>query len=165
MQKLKAFTLLELLIAMVISSIVVAFGYSVYSLMYKQYLSYKKTKTEIVKTMQFNTVLTNDFYNSEEITFSENTIVIFKKNNEPLLYTFNDNFILRKTNEITDTFKIATTNIQGKFVFKNESFQSTLIDEFSFDSQLSGDVQHFLFAKNYSAATLLNKEVKFQKPE
>ena len=165
MQKLKAFTLLELLIAMVISSIVVAFGYSVYSLMYKQYLSYKKTKTEIVKTMQFNTVLTNDFYNSEEITFSENTIAIFRKNNEPLIYTFNDNFILRKANEITDTFKIATTNIQEKFVFKNESYPSTLIAKFSFDSQLSWDVQHFLFTKNYSAATLLNKEVKFQKPE
>lgn len=165
MKKVKAFTLLELLIAMIISSIVIAFGYEVYSIMYKQFLSYKKAKTEIVNTMQFNTVLTNDFYNSEEITFNENTIAVFRKNNEPLHYTFNDNYILRTRNEIMDTFKITATNIQEKFVFKNEQMQSTLINELSFDALQSGEIQHFLFEKNYSAATLLNMEVKFQQTE
>jgi hypothetical protein len=107
----------------------------------------------------------NDFENSEEITFSENTISIVRKNNQPLRYAFNDTYILRTANEITDTFKISTSNIQEKYIFKNEQIQSTLINEISFDAQLSGGVQHFLFAKNYCAVTLLNKEVKFQQAE
>lgn len=160
MRKINAFTLLELLIAMIISSIVISFGYGVYSLLFKQYLSYKKAKTEIVNTMQFNAIMNNDFCNSEEITFNDNTIAIFRKNKAPLRYLFNDHFILRKTDEITDTFKIAAANIQEKFVFKNEQAQSALISEFSFDAQFAGDTEHFLFTKNYDAATLFNKEIK-----
>lgn len=160
MKKLGAFTLMELLIAMIVSSIVIAFGYSVYSIIYKQYLTYKTSKTEIVSTMQFNTTMNNDFINSVEITFAENTVTIFNKNKEPLHYKFNDDNILRMNNEVTDTFKLAAVNMKEKFVLRSEDLHSSLINEISFDSQLAGDTQHFVFRKNYSAATLLNKEIK-----
>jgi len=159
MKKIRAFTLMELLVGMIISSLVIAFGYGTYSLIYKQYLSYKTVKMEIVNIAQLNSVLNHDFATAEMISFNEHKLNIDRKNSFPLVYNFNDSIILRIDNELTDTFKIVPGNIVTNFVFKE---QNTAITNFSFEAKVLNEIEYFTFTKNYSAEILMNYEVRIK---
>lgn len=159
-RKLPAFTLMELLVGMIISSIVIGFGYGTYALVYKQYLSYKTVKKEIVEAMQLNSILNSDFAAAENILFNENKLTIDKKDNIYLQYDFNDSIVLRKENEITDTFKIVPVAITASFIFPE---QKAVVSTFSFQAKLLDETEGFVFTKNYSAETLMNYEMKLKK--
>lgn len=156
---MRAFTLMELLIGMIISSIVISFGYGAYSLIYKQFLSYKKVKKEIVDVMQLNSILHTDLAKAELISFNENKLTIDRKDDLPLLYDFNDSIILRKDIDVIDTFKIAASTVTIAFSFPE---QKAVVNSFSFDAGVLGETEHFSFEKKYSAETLMNYENKFK---
>jgi prepilin-type N-terminal cleavage/methylation domain-containing protein len=155
MKKLSAFTLIELLIGMIISSIVIGFGYAAYSLIYKQYLSYKQVKEKVVEITLFKQVLSTDMQQAAIISFSENTLSLLNKNKNPLEYHFYDDFIVRKEKELSDTFKISASNVKTNFLFQD---QLIFVNEFSFDANVLDEKEHFTFAKNYSSETLMNYE-------
>jgi prepilin-type N-terminal cleavage/methylation domain-containing protein len=159
MRKIKAFTLMELLVGMVIGSIVIALGYSTYAIIYKQYSSYKKTKQQVVETIQLNTIMSTDFINSDVITYSNDKLIL-NKNNSALEYQFNDSFITRTQHELTDTFKVGAINILTKLVDAKESNFQSLITNFTFDVVVLESTEHFTFAKTYSAETLMTYEIQ-----
>lgn len=156
---LPAFTLVELLIGMIISTIVIGACYVSYSFIYEQYGSYRSIKNKTLEAMQFNSIVSIDFMDAELITYKENTLTL-KKNGNPLQYEFNDLFILRKVNEVTDTFRLSPTDIQAKSIIKNEGNETVVINNFSFDAQILGETEHFTFAKKYDAETLMSYEIQ-----
>lgn len=163
MQKVRAFTLLELLIGMIISSIVIGFCYMSYSIIYNQYMSYKILKLEIVETIQFNSILNADFISAETILFNENILILNSTNRSQLQYDFKDSHILRKDGEVTDTFKLIATNILPQYLIESERSIPTIVNNFSFDAKVLGEVEHFNFSKNYSAETMINNFVQQNK--
>lgn len=159
MHKLKAFTLMELLVGMIISSIVIAFAYSAYSLIYKQYVSYRSVKSKVIETMQLHTVMSNDFNNSEYSTFDSNKLKLNTTNNT-LTYNFIDSLIIRIDNELSDTFKLVARTIQVKPVFNDVISNDTLINNIQFDVFVFDNTEHFTFTKKYTAQTLMNYEMQ-----
>lgn len=159
MHKLKAFTLMELLVGMVISSIVIAFGYSAYALIYKQYVSYKSVKTTVVETMQLHTTMSNDFNNAECITFGENKLKL-SGSNKLLMYNFIDSLVIRGDQEMSDTFKLAANDIQTTSVFNHGTNNDRLINSLQFDVSVFDNKEHFTFTKRYTAQTLMNYEMQ-----
>jgi prepilin-type N-terminal cleavage/methylation domain-containing protein len=155
MKKLRAFTLLELLIGMIISSIVIGFGYAAYSLIYKQYLVYKQVKEKIVEITQLDHVLSTDMRNAEIISFNEHTLSLFGQNQHTLEYDFQDSLIVRKENELSDTFKIPAVNIQAGFLLPGNT---AFVKQFSFDAAALDEQERFRYTKNYCAETLMNYE-------
>jgi prepilin-type N-terminal cleavage/methylation domain-containing protein len=155
MKKLPAFTLLELLIGMIISSIVIGFGYAAYSLIYKQYLGYKKVKEKIVEITQFDHVLTTDITAAETISFNDNTLSLYGKDSKTLQYHFQDVLILRTENETTDTFKIAPVHLKTDFFLPGKTI---FVTQFSFDAETLEEREHFSFTKSYSSETLMTYE-------
>lgn len=159
MQKLKAFTLMELLIGMIISSIVISFCYMSYTLIYKQYQNYKIIKKELVEALQFNSVLGHDIVNADRVLFSENKLTLINNHEKGLEYNFSEAFILRKAGEVTDTFKLAPMNIVSDYI-KHESMPGTLLVSFSFDAVVAGDSEHFQFSKRYDAQMIVNDNIQ-----
>ena len=159
MQKLRAFTLMELLVGMIVSSIVISFGYATYSLIYKQYRSYRIIKNELADVSQLSFILNNDMANAEMVSLKENLLSIDRKDKLPLLYDFNDSIVLRKENDICDTFKIAPSAVTAGFIFPD---QKAIVKYFSFEAKVLGEIEHFVFSKNYSAEILMNYEVQFK---
>ena len=154
MKGIKAFTLMELLIGMIISSILIAFSYSAYSIIYNQYLTYRNIKKEVSQTMEFNAVFNTDFQNSEFVTFDGNNLTLVRSNSSSLEYIFQEKFIIRKDNEVKDTFQLNNTDIIVKYpVYKEQSLQ--IVNEFSFNSIVNGLPEIFHFLKKYSAQTLM----------
>jgi len=152
---------MELLVGMVIGSIVIALGYSTYAIIYKQYSSYKTIKTKVVETMQLNTLMGRDFINSDIVTYGNNKLIL-NKPNSVLEYHFNDSFVTRKQHQLTDTFKLGAINILPKLINGIEGDYPGLLTNFTFDVIVLGDTEHFTFAKNYSAETLMNYEIQVQ---
>ncbi|MGQ0827041.1 MAG: PilW family protein [Bacteroidota bacterium] len=159
MKKLRAFTLMELLIGMIVSSIVIGFGYGTFFLIYKQYSSFKTVKIELVDVAQLNSILNHDFAIAEMIAFNENKLIIDRKNNLPLVYNFNDSIILRTDNELVDTFKIVSENIVTNFVFKE---QNAVVTGFAFEAKVLNETEQLTFEKHYSSETLMNYEVRYK---
>ncbi len=155
MKKLHAFTLFELLIGMIISSIVIGFGYTGYTLIYKRYLNYNGTKKNIIDIIQLNSVINNDFINAESAQFDADKLILNYGNGHLKEYSFEEKKILRKEEGIVDTFRLETTNLVAHQNIIHEQAGLPIV-EFSFDAAVFGETMHFHFVKNYSAETLIN---------
>lgn len=152
MNRLKAFTLVELLVGMIISAIIITICYYGYSIIYKQYIMYRKIKSEIVKTMQLDTILKEDFTESEITIYGNNVLFLIKKEGT-INYEFKDSCILRIHRGITDTFRLTIND----FTLHQLPISSgNVVDAFSFESKFLNEKQRFHFEKNYSAETLIN---------
>lgn len=155
MKKIAAFTLLELLIGMIISSIVISFGYATYSLIYKQYLSYKTVKAKMMETTQLYSALSSDLFHAQMASFHEHTLLLYNKNKTELKYDFYENDIVRKTGEVVDSFHIAAMNRKEQFLFPdNKQFLTQL----SFEINVLDEPEVFNFTKQYCSETLMNYE-------
>lgn len=157
MQKLKAFTLMELLIGMIVSAIVISFCYLSYGMIYKQFINYKTIKQELVETMQFHSVLSRDFADAQKVLFKENELTLV--NNKNVNYNFETEFVLRKTGEAVDTFFLKPVNIFADHLV-TESDLSKPVVQFSFDALVFGEQEHFLFSKRYDAEMMVNNEIQ-----
>lgn len=157
--KLPAFTLVELLIGMIVSTIVIGACYVSYSFIYEQYESYRSIKNKTVEAMQLNSIVSVDFMDSELITYKENVLTL-KNNNGLLQYEFVDTLIFRRTNEVIDTFRLSPIDIQAKSIIKNQEKETAVINSLSFDAQVLGETEHFSFTKEYSAETLMSYEIQ-----
>jgi len=159
MKKVKAFTLMELLIGMIISTIVISFCYMSYTLIYKQFMNYKTIKMELVQALELNSVLNNDIGNSELVVFDNNELTLLNKQNEILKYNFNETEILRKSVDIIDTFKLKPINIVPHYL-ANENNLSNVLLSFSFDAIVLGEQEHFQFSKLYDAEMVVNDAIQ-----
>lgn len=156
-KKLKAFTLLELLIGMIISSLVVGFSYWAYFVIYSQYMNYKLVKEQINAEITFQTVILNDVTGAQAIfSDADNEITLQNDSVAEINYRFTVKFILRKQNEIIDTFAFPATAWQ---VVTIPETSNNLVESFSFNSTIFNEVKEFSFAKQYAADVLINNDV------
>jgi prepilin-type N-terminal cleavage/methylation domain-containing protein len=155
-KKLKAFTLLELLIGMVVSTIVVAIGYAAYTVVYKQYLQYKLLREEMVEIAAFKNEFQNNFYHSKIIKADDNSIYFEFSNNKKVKFTFFDTFITRQVDGLTDTFKVENNNRVKVYI--DES--NTEIKDFVFNSILFNEPIVFSFQKQYSSEYYIKHDLQ-----
>ncbi|CAL2063779.1 type II secretion system protein [Tenacibaculum sp. 190524A05c] len=106
MNKVKAFTLTELIVVMIISTILISLAFTALS-MVKRQIGHIQKRTEIKNELiSLEKVLHKDFnwYGLGE--FNTNRLK-FKNPIDSVKYTFEDNFLLRNK----DTIKIAVSNL------------------------------------------------------
>lgn len=147
--KIKAFTLFELLIGMVISSIVIASSYFVYDLIYKQFIDYKEVRLNLVNFASLQTELENNFYHSKSIKMNDKELS-FVFDNKTIYFEFLDSIIIRKDSQVLDTFRISVENFE--FVENQEG----LVSSIQFNSRLFDKNFDVYFNKKYCAEELIN---------
>lgn len=152
MNKIKAFTLTELLIGMVISSIVIGIAYYGYSAVNEQLHRYQKIKFEMTELLQLKSNLESEFFEAETVTLEEKRLLFLGK--DTLEYLFDDSLIYRKSNDVLDTFRVNTNNISISSI--DGSKTGELVNEFSFDASMFEQTQRLSFFKDYGANTILN---------
>ncbi|HLC83714.1 MAG TPA: prepilin-type N-terminal cleavage/methylation domain-containing protein [Bacteroidia bacterium] len=157
MQKLKAFTLMELLIGMIVSAIVISFCYMSYGMIYKQFINYKTVKQELVETMQFHSVLNRDFADAQKVLFKENELTLVNAKN--VSYNFETEFVFRQAGEVVDTFFLNPVNISVDYLMTENNLSKPVV-QFSFDALVLGEQEHFLFSKRYDAEMIVNNEIQ-----
>jgi prepilin-type N-terminal cleavage/methylation domain-containing protein len=110
--KVKAFSFLEVLVAIVISGIVISTVYSVYVFTYKQYFKYSVIKTNMRNYVEFTSTLNTDFENAKKVLKNSDYEIEMQLNERLINYQFNNDYVLRTVNLKSDTFLLATENMQ-----------------------------------------------------
>jgi prepilin-type N-terminal cleavage/methylation domain-containing protein len=103
-KKLKAFTLLELLVGMIISGIVIAAGFNAYRIISIQFKTYKETSAVYSSFSFFETQFRKDFRNAKEISAEDENSIQFISGEKKTDWRFSKRFSLRNEGTVTDTF-------------------------------------------------------------
>lgn len=155
---IKAFTLMELLVAMLISSIVISISYISYDIIYKQYFSYKENNQSITQTALINSLINRDIFEAEFMQANDKEIVLTYRNKSALYYIFDTPYLIRKTETSKDTFELDIENIHFKFQGEERQMKYSLIDEFYFEAPFLEKKEYFRYKKLYGADVLMTAE-------
>jgi prepilin-type N-terminal cleavage/methylation domain-containing protein len=159
-QKIKAFTLMEMTITMLITAVVIGIAYTSYSIIVKSYLSFHTKNTGLSSMAELDHVLKRDF-DRADIICKDSAGIALQKDSTTIKYEFYPDFILRKAARI-DTFKVQSQDVNT--TFKNvpvNDLQSTAeknrVDEFGFTLTWQQEKLPYHYYKLYSAENLIER--------
>ncbi len=116
---LPAFTLYELIIVMVLSSILTGIAFYAYSNLQQQLVNYDTYTNQSIEVLRLHTLLQRDASQSYEKQIIDNQWV-FKQHSHTIIYHFHDNFIVRQVNiwedsleNPMDTFSIKSVDVNN----------------------------------------------------
>jgi prepilin-type N-terminal cleavage/methylation domain-containing protein len=121
--KIKSFTLPELLVVMIITAIVVGMAFSVLRLVQKQIHAIETNFNKTSSLALFEQRLWQDFNEMNSIQFDDKENSLFLESEiDTVLYSFQENYTLRNN----DTIKLKL--LINKFLFKGKEVQKGNID-------------------------------------
>ena len=154
-KKIRAFTLVELLVVMVISGIVIAITYQIYFIANKQFMQYKKGNEKVTQEVILRGLLNNDFFQSESVIRKSENNIEMQLADEKINYEWRDEFIIRVTNASRDTFFLPVSLVELKFRNSSQDISAGLIDALKIISENGDEEKYFCFFKEYSADVLM----------
>jgi hypothetical protein len=156
---LKAYTILEITITMIISAIVISITYTAFGIVSGAYSQYKTDQEGLLELTQLDGLLRKDCAMAKRITNGADGM-IFTGEDKRVVYVFSPSNVIR-TSGIIDTFKVATQDFSTSFehlsVAHSEGAQSdsTIIDELSFEIVYKNRLLPYIYHKQYSSADLM----------
>lgn len=154
-KKVRAFTLIEVTISMLIAAIVIVTTYTAYQIISQNYLNYVKKQNLIASFTIMDKLLRDDFLKANPIVKTDSGLE-FHMDNGKVQYQFNDSLIIRNQYNLRlDTFNIVLHTIN--FTFENEeSGVGRRIDLLSYLVTLDNETIPMSYRKMYSAQNLFN---------
>lgn len=157
--QVKAFTIMEVVITMLIASILMAITYRAYLIVGRSYQSFHTKNKEMAELQQLDHIIKRDFDRAEFIEKKQDSIV-FKTTGFPVIYAFGPDLITR-TASTADTFKVKTVNFRIAFEGQaindlSDTEEQNLLDELSFTILYQNENVPYHYYKSYSSVNLLN---------
>lgn len=108
--ELRAFTIFETIITLLISAILIGFIYQLYLVVSFQFQNYNTTQTEMGEYNGFITLLTRDFKKASRVIAANDEKLELEFPDRIITYDFDDNKIIRRTG-INDTFNFPVSEV------------------------------------------------------
>jgi hypothetical protein len=106
-KKLRAFTIVELIVVMIISIITLVTGYTVYLLVKKQFLRQSDKMGLLNNYLQFKNTFSSDFYRADSVKVREGDRTLDCYIDSALIsYEFSDRTVIRNRRDNKDTFLV-----------------------------------------------------------
>lgn len=122
MKSIKAFTMLEALISLILTGIIIALSYSLFTLVNKQMALFEKENTAVIEYNLFNSTLANDINNSNDFEYQDSNLILENYAKPQVIYRFENSFITRVVeNHKLDSFKIQTFEQDYKIITPKHS--------------------------------------------
>lgn len=137
-KKLKAYTLSEIIVVLVLTSIVVGLALSVLQLVQKQMTALKFNNENNLKVKNLETRLNLLFNQSEQIMANEGKIYFYKPNDTITAEFYLNTFVIGN-----DSLNIITSNFDT--YFRGETIENGYIDAISFDTEINKNIYKPLF--------------------
>ncbi len=160
--KVKAFTIMELTIAMLISAIAIGISYSIFLIVSHSYQSYLTKSAQVATAQRLDAVLQRDFDRGLLVSKDTSGIKIQYPSGQ-VIYKFDTAFVVRKT-ATSDTFKVKTDSL--RFSFEGKAFSEyqtpgpqNRIDQLDVTAFLEKQKITYHYHKIYSSANLINIDV------
>ncbi|MEQ8358198.1 MAG: type II secretion system protein [Cytophagales bacterium] len=151
MSKIKAFTLVEILVTIAVASLLISFSFLAYSNYSKLFALSKLNMDQKMEMDQFHFAFENDFYETGEI-FQNANALIFVNDLDTIRYIFKDQTIYRRSGQL-DSFDLQLLNR------KTEKFEKgNLIYNLELELLANMDSISLHFQKDYDVRTRINSE-------
>ena len=118
-KKLKAFTLAEMIVVLIVASIVIAMGFVILDMVRKQVFLIQRNYQK--KVQFFEAILTRDFNSRNACYYKNQNRLSLKNTKDSISYVFTDTTIIREK----DTFQIEVS-IKKLFLEGKETFSKTI---------------------------------------
>ena len=146
--RLKAYTLIEMLVVLVLSAIVVVIAYSVYSQFRLFSMEYEKRTQDSSEFLAFDQHVRHDARRASNIEANSEGFMFFEENHELFSgYSINAAGIQRKQNSISDMFNINILSIRldsslhKKMLILEIDVGAEKVDTFQYNIQLKPHAQ------------------------
>lgn len=126
---LKAYTLIEVLITIVLVSIISVISYSLFSMISKQLIQYQKANQFDIEYYLLNSTLKKDTYEAVDYKLSDSSFDLILKDEENVNYRVENRKIIRLKEHILDTFNLEVAN----FSFLEREYNKSKQAEFFID--------------------------------
>lgn len=143
--KIKAFSFLEIMVAIVISGVVMSTAYSVYIFVNQQYIKLNTIKADVRDYFEFSSTISRDFELAKKVVKTNDYTISMEQTDKTINYQFEGEYVLRVINFHTDTFFFAATNLLINTVAE---FQEEQAVDFV---KMKVKDNEFSFYKNYGA--------------
>jgi type II secretory pathway pseudopilin PulG len=156
MNRINAFTVIELIVGMIISSIVLGIAFYTLVIFNTKIRNYDQKSNNINEFLFFKNVMYRDWDHALLIKKSMNGIFMYGKDqNKPELeYLFDSGRIVRRSNYSKDTFKLCNT--LSSLVQCSDELK--LIKLLQCEINLNNQNIQFTIQKDYAALELMNAE-------
>lgn len=154
-KKLKAFTLMELSIAMLIAAICIGMAFYMFQFFQKLYLDQQHEKQEQFSFALFQHLLKRDMQQATAIFYEESELVL-QDTTGTIRYQFDPKYIIRDHyQQHTDTFNLKMIAVDG-FYRQMARPSPSCIDELHFTIAFDKNEHSFIFDKKYAALELMH---------
>ena len=164
MKKVKAFTLIELTVALVISALVVSFALLIYRQVNQSFDIFKRSANEQIGVVQFQEILRQDIEKSDSIILNKPKGIILlnrtvgfdqDKNVTRVKYNWSKKRVMRQAqNFAKDSFDMEIKKVTVSLLGKKAEGQNQLIDQLDMEIE-EGKKLKFIFTKQYAAKDLI----------
>jgi hypothetical protein len=155
--KVKSFTIVELLVVMVLSSIVILLALSFYTSVYKSFYKLTDDMEESNRIYSFINQMNNDFEKADVVDY-HNYCYNFMDNDKAFVcyYFENKDIIIRSTDNYNDTLFVNYRNIDTTCI--NNPNGNNYIEKLIFEINIDKKWMEVLLAKEYYSKALFNLE-------
>lgn len=159
MKRVKAYTLMEVTIAMLLAGIVIMITYTVYTIVIRAYGAYNRKNIEVATQLRLDELIKKDFAKSAVILRTDSGMVC-KTESGAVIYKIAPALIIR-TYGITDSFNVRLDNVTFSYEEKviEAGKDSALIDGLRLAMRFRNDLNSYYYHKHYSAAELFKLNV------
>ena len=155
--ELKAFTLLELLVGMILSGIVLAATFTAYRVVTRQYETYRDKSKSITEVSLFVSQLEADVENAILITLGSENKINLQSAQRILEYRFSEKYVLRNDQSRTDTFAVSVKQIETFYKSEKINSENSAVDEFRVRINYEGKTEEKIYVKPKDPKTELDK--------
>ena len=157
---IKAFTIMEMTVAMLIASIVIAITYTIYTIVVGSYTSFNYKNNNMAVVMRVNELLKKDFAHADMILKNQNGF-LFRSMDKTINYEIQPDFIVR-TGSTIDTLKVRTdsliTNFEGNAVYEiSDDEERNRVDDIGFIILYENEKIPYNYHKQYSSVNLIQR--------
>ena len=158
--RVKAFTILEVTIAMLLTGLAAGITYTVFSIVLKSYHNYGARNDRISAIITLDHVIKRDFELADTILNYDGG-VLMRSGQKNVKYVFSPDYILRETGRI-DTFRVRSEDLVVSFDRMPLSRLQTdtemnRLDELRFVVLFEGDTIPCHYLKQYSSTNLIQR--------
>jgi type II secretory pathway component PulJ len=155
-RRLKAFTLFELVIGMLLSAVVIGMVYSGYGIIVKIYDKHLITSRAQSELMMMEATLQRDLDEAVTVQADGQRIQMMDSLGSPAVsYLVSENQLIRNSS-LADTFRLDQLTVS--FCFESAEVQRGLTDQLNMKFSFSEKAQGITIHKKYSAQQLFNQK-------
>lgn len=150
---ISAFTILEVVITMIISSIVIVLAYTLLNTIQNEWQKITKNQTKVTELAVFKHTFDNDIDKCDYIKFIDPHTYIFKFTDDSTVYVFGKK-IVRKSKLSVDTFEIEFDSVIPHYL--KQIHVGNIIDSINMAISSPVSIKKVVFEKRYSSSDLIN---------